>query len=149
MTAEEREGIERRADIARLKLSRTLQALGRKRHDVADVGLRIRRRARRVVLVAVVLAFTLGGAVAALARRRAERGVRARRERWMAIGRALLHPERVARREALAPSLLGKKVIRVVLTTVAAELAKRAAKRLLEAPKRDVAFDVPRAVRER
>jgi hypothetical protein len=143
MTDEERAGIERRADITRFKLMRTLQALDRKRHEVLDVGHQMKKHIAAVVVVSLSVAFSLGGVVAVLAVRTAERSARRRRERWAAISRAFRHPDRVARAKgALVPSAIGKNVIRALLTTIAAELAKRLMSRVVFAQrKRDVAFD--------
>jgi len=151
MTDEEREGIKRRADITRFKLMRTLQALDRKRHEILDVRQNVKKHVILVLVVSLSLSFSLGAAVAVVVVRTARRSVRLRRERWDALVRAFRYPDRIARaKEALAPPLIGKNVIRAVLTTIAVELAKRLLSRVALAPrKRDVAFDAPPAIRAR
>jgi hypothetical protein len=136
--AEERQRIVRRADIVRSKLMRTLEALGRKRHDALDVGLQLRRHAGGVAVVALVVAFSLGGATAALVVRMLPRPTR-RRQRVSALLRAFRHPERVARTsDPFVPSF-GKKVLLALTTTVVTQLAKFAAGRLLNQPRERIA----------
>jgi hypothetical protein len=142
MSDEAREGIERRADITRYKLLRTLQALDRKRHQILDVKQNVQKHVTGVLIASLSVAFTLGGAIALLALRAAHSGERRRLERWAALVRAFRHPDRIARAsDSLAPAAF-KNVVRVLLTTVAAEVAKLVVKRVLLAPRqRDVAFD--------
>jgi hypothetical protein len=151
MSDEGREGIERRADITRFKLMRTLQALDRKRHEILDVRQNMHKHVIPLLVVSLSLAFSLGGAVAVLASRTAQKGARLRRERWEALVRALRHPERVARGNGvLALPLVARKLVPALVTTIAVELAKRLIGRLVTLPrKRDVAFDTPRAIRVR
>src|SRR5262249_37591375 len=146
MTNEEREGIERRADIARFKLSRTLQALARKKRDPFDVREKVKHHLVPVGLVPVAAAFALGGAVAVVAVRAAKKKKEHhRRLPWILLTtRVLKHRHRDQQpSDALAPPL-GKNLVRVLVTTILAELAKRLVVRFIAAPrKRDVAFDVP------
>jgi hypothetical protein len=125
----DRQQIERRADVVRTKLSRTLAALERKSYEALHVGERVGRHATGVAIAAAVAAFALGALTVALAMRVARPEQRRR-----------AYPEP-------GPSLVKRTVV-AILTAVARRAAKIAVSRLLTSPRaRDVAIDAPPARR--
>jgi hypothetical protein len=90
-------GIEAEVDAVRNELTTLVAELDRRRHELFDVRLQLRRHVLPVVLTTVVGAAALAGAVALGIRRSRYRRtlpVRGRRVRE-AVGRLLDHPERV------------------------------------------------------
>jgi hypothetical protein len=126
----DRDHLEAEANVARARLVRTLGALDRRRHELADVRLQVRRHAGGVMLAAGVVVGAVGLAVAidvVRARRRAERRPRARLELLRRLWR---RPEELAP----APSFWGTLARRLALTALgalASQLAKREAKALI------------------
>src|SRR5207249_196310 len=93
--------LEHRADVARARLLGTLDELDRRRHELFDWKLQLRRHSGEVL-------GTLGGIVAGVALtagivayRVSSRERRLRRERWHAFDRLWRHPERVAARQTM------------------------------------------------
>jgi len=91
-----------RADLARSRLSATLSALDRKRHDVLDVPLQL---TKHIALVGAVAGAAIAGIAVFGIYRMATSGRRVRHERWLLLQRAWSHPDRVAPKE---PSLFAK-----------------------------------------
>jgi hypothetical protein len=127
---------------ARARLGRLLAELSKRRHELTDVRLQLRRHFKAI-------AVTAGGLVAATAslvviglRQRASRKrlpARARRLR-AAFGRMVAHPERVGRE---SPGL-GGAVLRAGLTAAAAALAKRLVQRTMP-PRRPQLSSAPQS----
>lgn len=85
-------------DGLRGELGALVAELDRRRHELFDLGLQVRRHPVAVAVAAATAALVLGGAVAMLVRGRRERrrpAVRAREAR-RALARLLEHPDRVA-----------------------------------------------------
>lgn len=131
--ARDRDHLEAEANVARARLARTLGALDRRRHELVDVRLQLRRHASAIALAAGVGLSVLGIVIAidvVRARRRAKRTPRARLE---LARRAWRRPE------TLAPAppfwlTLARRVALAALGAVASQLAKREAKALLGRP---------------
>jgi hypothetical protein len=110
---------------ARDRLGGLLAELTRRRHDLTNVGLQLRRhKAAMLVTLAAVIALTSGGIAMGIRRARRQRGLGARARRLRtALSRMVAHPERVAGAE----KSIGGSVVKVVLTSIAAVVAKRLA----------------------
>jgi hypothetical protein len=135
--AEDREDLERRADAVRDRLILAIGALGRKRDELRDARLQVRRHLALAALVGGALAVAVGGAVVAVVLRvsNAQTRERRRRERWRALARSFRHPERVARggTESIGASVV-KRVLGGVLTAIGVQLARHAMEGLLSPP---------------
>lgn len=125
--AERRSRLERRANVIRSRLLRTVDALDVRRHQVVEVTHHVKRLATPMALTvlgaaAVITAAGLG--IRAFVRSRRERHLSYRIQRALEPYR---HPKR--------PSLLEEALRKVTLTFVsiaATELAKRGAKNVLD-----------------
>jgi hypothetical protein len=122
--------LESEIEFIRRSLDRTLAELDKRRHEVTDWRLLVRRHPGLVLGVGVGVAVVVGGIIAvALLSRREGPQTRARR-----IGRALRrgyeHPDKVARPE---PSV-AVKVLAAIATTVGTALAKKYVEKLWSAP---------------
>jgi hypothetical protein len=108
--------------------------LERRRREVFDVRLQLRRHPVAVAVVAVAAAALLGGAVAVLLRGRRRRQRRSYRARQlqMALSRMIDHPERVGRGE-LPPR---EKILAAAGTAAASLLVRRALERAVPRPSR-------------
>jgi hypothetical protein len=123
--------VETELEGTRDRLAGLLAELTRRRHELIDVGLQLRRHKVAVgAAVGAALVLLSGGIALAVHRSRSERqlGRRARRLRE-AVGRMVAHPERVAGGQNTA----GQAVLKVVLTTFAGVLARRLATRTMAA----------------
>lgn len=124
---ERRSRLERRANVIRSRLLRTIDALDHRRHQVAEVTHHARRLAKPVAATA------LGVAVACVA---AGMGLRAflksRRERHLSyhVSRAI-DRFRVERRPSILEDVLRRAAVSLT-TLVVAELAKRGVRNLLD-----------------
>ncbi len=121
-----REGLERRADIARWKLVRTLDALARKRHDALDVRLQVRRHLMFVVVIGGGLVVLIVGGIASQVV--ASRPTRVRRRfaaRWSALGRLWRHPDDVVRAREPVMTTVAKRVVTGLLTALLLRMGKR------------------------
>lgn len=128
---ESRETLRRRADEARDRLMLTLDALDRRRHELFDLKLQLKRHpAAAASLGAGALAVV--GVVGFFAWRLSRREEHLWRERAHALVRAFRHPHRLAaRKEAPFSAELGRRVLLGLCAFVALELGKRAIGRML------------------
>jgi hypothetical protein len=121
----DRAELERQADMARERLVGRLDAIDRKRHELLDLRIQLRRHIDEVRLGAGAL---LSGAlvVAALRIQASQRGrQRIREERWRALGRLWKHPERVARRRRSFWAVALGNLAVAIATFVVAEGARK------------------------
>lgn len=125
--AERRERLERRANVIRSRLLRTIDALDTRRHQVVEITGHVRRLAVPAAAIVAGVALLVAGATFAIGRflkRRVERRLSVRFRKWIA---PMVQPPK--------PSLLEEIVRKVTLTAVtiiASELAKRAAKNVVD-----------------
>jgi hypothetical protein len=119
--------IEREIDDVRTRLDKTLAELDKRRHELMNVKLQVRRHPETLAIAAGVLILAAGGVYLAVrrAQRRNEPLERARRFR-LATRRAVQHPDRVAREPPV-----WEKVAASVGTTIAVALTKRLLDRTL------------------
>ena len=123
----ERERLEREANLARARLADTLGALDRRAHDVVDLQLQIRRHARPLIIAGAIVGVSALGLASLGIYRFATRDARRRRDRFLAVRRLWMHPERVARSEPPSiPAAIGRKLLVGAVTIVATTLLKRA-----------------------
>jgi hypothetical protein len=123
--------IEREIDDVRVRLDKTLAELDRRRHELMDVKLQVRKHPETLAIAAGVLVLAAGGIYLAVRRtqKRNEPLERARRFRLAtkrAVTRAVEHPERVAREPPV-----WEKIAAAVGTTIAVALTKRLLDRTL------------------
>ncbi len=121
---EERDRLERRANVIRSRLLRAVDALDTRRHQVAEIGGHVKRLA--VPVGAAIIGIALATAAAAFAitrliKVRAQRRLSARLGKWLA-------PK--PKRPSIFEDAL-RKVTVTVLGIVAGELAKRMAKNVM------------------
>lgn len=123
--------LEKEIEHLRTRLDRSLAELDRRRHELTDVKLQLRRHPQVAVGAGVVLLALAGGVVFAVwrARKREELPAKARRIR-IAIGRAVEKPHKVARGEAP----VWEKILAAVGTTVAVSLTKKLIERAWQKP---------------
>ena len=127
---EDRERLEREANLVRGRLATTLDVLDKRRHDLMDVKLQVRRFATPIALGGGLIGFALLTGIGYLGYRIATIGERRRRERAHVLQRMWNHPERVARYKN-PPMLLeiGRKLLVGTVTYVGMSLLRRALKR--------------------
>lgn len=122
--AEPRSPREIESDIEHLRtrLDRSLAELDRRRHELTDVKLQMRKHPAVFIGAGAVLVLMLGGAGYAVyrSRKRQEPPAKAKRLR-IAIGRAVDAPDKVARRQPP----VWKKIAAAVGTTIAVSLTKK------------------------
>lgn len=109
-------------DGLRGELGLLVAELDRRRHELFDVGLQVRRHPAAVAIAAATAALVLGGMVALLVRGRRERRrptVRARETR-RALARLLDHPDRVAAEQGVV-----QKIVAAAGVAAGSALAKR------------------------
>jgi hypothetical protein len=113
--------IEREIEVVRMRLDKSLAELDRRRHELMDVKLQVRKHPQAVLIAGgvVVLLVGVGWLAARSAHREPEPAQKARRFR-RASARAMEHPERVAR-----TTPLWEKIAAAVGTTIAVALTKR------------------------
>jgi hypothetical protein len=123
--------LEREIEHLRTRLDRSLAELDRRRHELTDLKLQLRRHPQVALGAGVVLLALAGGVVFAVwrAHKRAELPGKARRLR-LAIGRAVDKPHKVARGEAPA----WEKILAAVGTTIAVSLTKKLIERAWQKP---------------
>lgn len=120
--------IERKVEEVRDNLTGIASELDRRRHEVFDLKLQLRRHGLAIGLCAAAVAALVGGSVGLTAWSRARRArlmSRAHRLR-VALARMIAHPDDVARP---APNV-GKKVAAAVVSAAAGVAAKAVAQRL-------------------
>ena len=122
--AEPRSPREIESDIEHLRrwLDRSLAELDRRRHELTDVKLQMRKHPVAFIGAGAVLVLMLGGVGYAVyrSRKRQELPAKAKRLR-IAIGRAVDAPEKVARGEPP----VWEKIAAAVGTTIAVSLTKK------------------------
>ncbi|HET8734067.1 MAG TPA: hypothetical protein VFM45_09885, partial [Anaeromyxobacteraceae bacterium] len=112
----------------RLELGAVLGELDRRRRELFDVGLQVRRHPVVVAVGATAVALVAGGLLAVAVRARRERRrptVRARETR-RALARLLDHPERVGARPGI-----GEAILAAAGAAAGAALARRMVDRLV------------------
>lgn len=115
-------------ETLRAELGSLVSELDRRRHELVDVRLQLRRHPGVVLAAAGVAALLLGGAVAVSVRnrrRRARPAFRAQEAR-RALARLLDHPHRVA-----AEPSMGVKIATAVGVAAGSAVARRLAERLV------------------
>ena len=114
--------IEREIDHLRTRLDKSLAELDRRRHELTDVKLQMRKHPQIFLGAGAAVALVVGGIGFAIwrAHKRDEVPQKAHRIR-IALGRAVDKPEKVARGEAPA----WEKILAAVGTTVAVSLSKK------------------------
>lgn len=123
--------LEREIEHVRTRLDRSLAELDRRRHELTDVKLQLRRHPQVAIGAGVVLLALASGVVFAIwrAHKGEELPGRARRIR-IAIARAVDPPRKLARAEAPA----WEKILAAVGTTVAVSLTKKLIERAWQKP---------------
>ena len=112
--------IEREIEHLRTRLDRSLAELDRRRHELADLKLQVRKHPRVVAGAGIVVLGLLGGVAFAIWRsKKSEELPQKMRRIQIAFGRALEKPR--ARAEAPA----WEKILAAVGTTVAVGLTKK------------------------
>lgn len=113
--------IEREIEHLRTRLDRSLAELDRRRHELTDVKLQMRKHPRVFIGAGAVVALMIGGVAFAIWRARERQKPLAKAHRLrIAIGRAVDQPQLVANE----PSV-GQKIAAAVGTTVAVTVAKK------------------------
>jgi len=123
---ERRARLERRANVIRSRLLRTIDALDHRRHQVAEVTHHAKRLAKPVAATAIgvaVACVALGLGVRALVKNRRERSLSYQMNR-------MIERFHVEKRPSILEDVLRKAAVSVT-TIVAAELARHGAKNLL------------------
>lgn len=118
--------IEREIEYLRARLDRSLSELDRRRHELTDIRLQMRKHPRVFIGAGAVVVLALGGVGFAIyrSRKREELPEKAKRLR-IAFERAVEKPEKVARAEAPA----WQKILAAVGTTIAVSLTKKIVER--------------------
>jgi hypothetical protein len=126
--------IEREIEHLRTRLDRSLAELDRRRHELTDVKLQMRKHPQVFIGAGAAVALLLGGIGFAVwrSRKREELPNKARRIR-IAFGRASDEPEKVARGEAPA----WEKILAAVGTTIAVSVTKKLLERAWSSTYRD------------
>src|SRR5437868_910120 len=114
--------IEREIEHLRTKLDRSLAELDKRRHELLDLKLQLKRHPGIFIGAGGVVALMIGGVAFAIVRahKREELPAKAHRFR-IAVGRAVDKPQKVARGEAP----WWEKVLASVGTTIAVAVAKK------------------------
>lgn len=131
-----RQSLERRADIVRSRLAETLASLAYRRHRWFDWRYQVRHHLWQFAVVGGVLLLVAVGSVVLAVRRASVRWWERWRERFRAVRRWWVYPERVARQEP-RPSWVAELARRLLVTMVtagASELIRAGARRALPAP---------------
>jgi hypothetical protein len=118
--------IEREIEYLRTRLDRSLAELDRRRHELTDIRLQMRKHPAVFIGAGVAVALMLGGVGFAIyrSRKRDELPQKAKRLR-IAFRRAVAEPEKVARAEPP----VWQKMAAAVGTTIAVSLAKKMVER--------------------
>ena len=114
--------IERDIEHLRTRLDRSLAELDKRRHELTDVKLQMRRHPMVFIGAGAAVVLLLGGVGFAIyrSRKREEIPQKAKRLR-IAIGRAVDEPHKVARGDAP----VWEKIVAAVGTTIAVSLTKK------------------------
>jgi hypothetical protein len=118
--------IERDIEHLRTRLDHSLAELDRRRHELTDVRLQMRKHPAVFICAGAVVVLMLGGVGYAIyrSRKRHELPRKASRLR-LALGRAVDNPHKVARSEPPP----WQKILTAVGTTIAVSLAKKMVER--------------------
>lgn len=129
--------IEKELSTLRDEIGDLVGELDRRRRELFDLRLQLRRHPVALPLAGVAVALVLGGAVAMLVRneRRSRRPSQKVRQLRRAVGRMISHPERVGRGEPPP----GEKILAAIGTAAATLLVKRALERAVPRPSQKVA----------
>lgn len=132
--AEQSREIEVEIDHLRTRLDRSLAELDRRRHELMDVKLQMRRHPQALMIAGGVMLLIFGGvAYSVYSSRRHSTAMRRAQKYRGALRRAADHPELVARKTKVEPGAV-EKILGAVGTTVAVALAKKVIERTLNAP---------------
>ena len=119
--------IEREIENVRMRLDKSLAELDRRRHELMDVKLQVRKHPQAVLIAGGIVVLLVGaGWLAARSSRREPEPVKRMRRFRLASSRMMEHPERVAR-----ATPLWEKIAASVGTTIAVALTKRLLDRAL------------------
>src|SRR5437899_1202460 len=88
--------LERKANVARARLLGVIDELDRRRHEILDLKLQLKKHASDVVSAAGGLLFGIGATVAVTLYRQSRYQRRVRQERLRALVRLWRHPETIA-----------------------------------------------------
>jgi hypothetical protein len=125
------ETLRQQADAARDQLMSTLEHLDRRRHDLTDVRLQLKRHPVAAASIATGLVVIVG-ALGWLGYRLARREQHTWRERARALRRAWHRPQRVASgKQGPFATELGRRVLLGLFGFTAIELGKLGVRRLL------------------
>jgi hypothetical protein len=122
-----RDVLEQQANVIRSRLVRTIDVLDKRRHQIAEIGGHVKRLAVPTALAVIGVAVATAAAAFAVTRL-----VRVRRERHLSYRVQKMLAPLVAEKR---PSILHEAARRVTVTVlgiVAAEVAKRTAKNVLD-----------------
>lgn len=126
--------LERELSTLREELGDIVGELDRRRRELFDLRLQLRRHPVAVPLAGLAVAVVLGGAVALLVKneRQKRRPSHKARQLRRAVGRMVAHPERVGRGEPPP----GEKILAAVGAAAATLLVRRALERAVPRPPR-------------
>ena len=125
--------IEREIEHLRSRLDRSLAELDKRRHQLTDVRLQVRRHPGALIGAGGALVLVIGGIAFAVVRAQRRDRLPARAHRFrIALGRAVDHPEKVARGDAP----WWEKILAAVGTAVAVGLTKKLLDRAMSNPRR-------------
>lgn len=114
--------LEREIEHLRTRLDRSLAEVDRRRHELTDLRLQVRKHPRVVVGAAGLVVLLVGGVVFAVWRAHEKQKPLAKARRFrIAVGRAIDKPEKVASAEAPP----WEKILAAVGTTLAVSLTKK------------------------
>ena len=121
--------LEGEIDHLRTRLDHSLAELGRRRQELTDVRLQLRKHPRILWIAGGVAALLFGGVAFAITRSRKRTALeRAARKYKGALRRVADHPERVAKRSEPG---VGEKILAAAGTTIAVALAKKLIERTI------------------
>lgn len=131
--AEQSREIEVEIDHLRTRLDRSLAELDRRRHELMDVKLQMRRHPQVLMIAGGVMLLIFGGvAYSVYNSRQHGRAIRKANQYKGAMRRVADHPEYVARKTKVEPGAV-EKILGAVGTTVAVALAKKLIERTINA----------------
>lgn len=120
----------READLARARLLDTVEKLDRRRHEMLDPQVQLRRQLRPLAIGSFVVVAVAAAGAGLVAHRVATADRRRRRARWRLLRDMWRHPERAMRGERRS---LAESVLRSALVTLVTAVASTVARRLLAA----------------
>jgi hypothetical protein len=126
--------LERKANLLRSRLTRTIDVLDQRRHEMTNPSVLLTRyRGPLMMAGAAAIGLTaLGLGVAALRGR--ARAKRINRERWRLLGHLWRHPEEITARPSL-PSELLRRIVVGALSFAALHLVRRGLAATLPEPR--------------